>query len=302
MAFLAIDVGGTYLKSAVVDPEGNIYQDSAFTIKSSSDGSREEILDVFQTVVSNGLEFIKDAGKRLLGIGVASPGPFNIYKGTPLMKHKFQGIYGLNLRACFYEFPGISSGIPIKFIHDANAVLAGEAWRGNALGFKNAAVVTLGTGLGFAFSQKRIIQYNEIGGPGISIFKLPYREGILEDYTSKRGFLKIYRELSRKKEIRGVEVSDISQWAQEGDEASMQTFHEVGKILAESLEHILLEKDIQCLLFGGQISRSFHLMEQSLKESLKNIEYLHKISAVKSIDDAALLGAHKAIIGQDYLL
>jgi len=88
--------------------------------------------------------------------------------------------------------------------------------------------------------------------------------------------------------------------AQEGDEASVQTFHEVGKILAESLEHILIEKNIQCLLFGGQISRSFHLMEHTLKQGLFKVKCLQRISAVNSIENAALLGAHQAIISKDH--
>ena len=213
------------------------------------------------------------------------------------MNHKFQGIYGFKLRDYFYEIPGVPTDIPIKFIHDANAVLAGEMWKGNAFEYENAAVITLGTGLGFAFSQKKIVQCNEIGGPGISIFKIPFRNGILEDYTAKRGFLKIYSEFSSKKEIKGIEVSDIGKWAQEGDETSIQTFNEVGKILAESLEHIFLERNIECLLFGGQISRSFQLMERSLTEALKNVECLRKITSVKSIENAALLGALQKIIG-----
>jgi glucokinase len=64
----------------------------------------------------------------------------------------------------------------------------------------------------------------------------------------------------------------------------------VGRILAESLEKILIERNIQCLLLGGQISRSFHHMEEPLKQGLKGIKCLHKVSVVKSIDNAALLG------------
>jgi hypothetical protein len=58
------------------------------------------------------------------------------------------------------------------------------------------------------------------------------------------------------------------------------------------------EKNIECLLFSGQISRSFHLMEHSLKEGLQNIDCLKKISKVKSIDAAALTGAFLNIFKQ----
>jgi glucokinase len=190
---------------------------------------------------------------------------------------------------------GISPDIPIRFVHDANSVLAGEIWKGNARGFRNAAVVTLGTGLGFSVSENGKVLCNEIGGPLLPIFKIPYRDGILEDYTAQRGILKKYMELSGNTDTEGIRVSDIGKWADNGDLASIQTFREVGKILAETLNGILVERNVECLLFSGQISRSFQYMEPSLKEGLKKVECLKKISVVKSIDDAALWGLYKRL-------
>jgi glucokinase len=294
-AFLTIDAGGTYLKSAILDSSGEVFPESVLSVESFSDGSKEEILRTFRGIISKGQKFVGEKKMKLKGVGIAFPGPFNIEKATPLMKHKFQAIYGLDLRKCFYQIPDLTHDIPIKFIHDANAVLIGEIWKGNAQGFDNVAVVTLGTGLGFAISENGTVMCNEIGGPFLSIYKLPYKDGILEDYTAKRGLVRIYRELSGKTNADEINVSDIGQWADNGDAASIQTFRKVGEILAESLHDILMEKKIECILFGGQISRSFHHIEGSLREGLKEVECLHKISTINSIDSAALLGAFLTI-------
>jgi len=294
-AYLIIDAGGTFLKSAVLNSQGEVFQGSALSVESFSDGSKEEILQAFGEIISKGLKYIEERRMGLKGVGIAFPGPFHIEKATPLMKHKFQAIYGLDLRECFYQITEIPRSVPIRFIHDANAVLSGEIWKGNAQGFGNAAVVTLGTGLGFAISENGRVLCNEIGGPFLSIFKLPYKDGILEDYTAKRGFVRIYSELSGKTNDDEISVSDIGGWADKGDAASIETFKKVGKILAESLHDILIEKKIECLLFCGQISRSFHHIEPSLKDGLKDIECLQKISVVKSIDHAALLGTLRNI-------
>lgn len=291
IVYLAIDAGGTFLKSAVLNAEGEVLQGSEFSIKSVSEGSRDQILHAFSEVITKGLAFIREGVMKLEGVGVAFPGPFDIYNAIPLMKHKFQGIYELNMRKWFYEISGVPDDIPIKFIHDANAVLSGEIWKGNARGFRNAAVVTLGTGLGFAISENGKVLCNDIGGPFISIFNLPYRDGNLEDYTAKRGFLKTYRDVSGKADVDGIKVADIGEWGDHGDEASIQTFNKVGQILAQSLHEIINLRNIECLLFSGQISRSFHHLEPSLEEGLKNIEFLSRISVVKSIENAALLGA-----------
>lgn len=288
--YLTIDAGGTFLKSAVLNSEGEVFQDSSLSVKSFSDGPKEKIVEAYGETISKALSYVKKNGLKLAGIGIATPGPFDYENGTPLMKHKFSSIYGINLRNFIYNIPGVPPEIPIRFMHDANAALAGEMWKGNAKGFANTALVTLGTGLGFAYSQNGTIQYNHQGGPAISIFQLPYREGILEDYVSKRGILKIYEIKSGKNGRDNVKVSDIGRWADEGDEVSIATFCEVAEILGDALYHILEEKNIQCLLFGGQISRSFHYMEESLKARLNKIKSLEKISMVKNIDDAALYG------------
>ena len=295
-AYLMIDAGGTFLKSAVLGPSGNVFQGSALSSPSFSDGPKEQVLGAFCEIIGKGLKYIKETGMVLRGVGIAFPGPFNIYQATPLMQHKFKSIYGLDLREYFYEMAGIPRHIPIRFMHDANAVLLGEVWKGNAQGYANAAAVTLGTGLGFAISENGKVLCNEIGGPFLSIFKIPYRDGILEDYTAKRGFVRLYKELSGREDAGEVAVSDIGKWAGQGDEAARETFREVGGILAAALHEILTERRTGCLLFCGQISRSFHLLEPSLKEGLKDAACLQKVSVVKSIDHAALLGALRNLL------
>lgn len=295
-AYLIIDAGGTFLKSAILDSRGEVFPGSALSVESFSDGSKEEILQSFQEIISKGLKFIGEKEMKLKGAGIAFPGPFDFEKATPLMKHKFQAIYGLDLRKYFYEATGISRDIPIKFIHDANAVLVGEIWKGNAQGFKNAAVVTLGTGLGFAISKNGEVLCNDIGGPYLSIFKIPYKDGILEDYTAKRGFLKIYHELNGVAESNEITVEDIAVLAEVGEQNALQTFRKVGEILSGSLKEILEENKIECLLFSGQISKSFRFIQPTLEEGFKNVNCLNHLAVVKSIEHAALLGALKNLL------
>ncbi|WP_158871995.1 ROK family protein [Maribellus comscasis] len=295
-SYLSIDAGGTFLKSAVLSSEGEIFRESVFSVESFSGGTKEKIFGAFTKIILKGLDFADDKGMELRGVGVAFPGPFDIEKAIPLMQHKFQSIYGINLRDVFYKMSGLPENIPIKFIHDANAVLAGELWKGNAKEFSNAAVVTLGTGLGFALAEEGKLLCNSVGGPFMSIFQLPYKEGILEDYVSKRGFIKIYQELNSKINCNGLEVSDIGKLANNGDENSIWTFQKAGEILGESLKDILVEQKIECLLFGGQISRSFSYMKEPLQKVLKNVSSLKKINVVKSIDYAALWGALNTVL------
>uniref|UniRef100_UPI003563D249 ROK family protein n=1 Tax=Mariniphaga sediminis TaxID=1628158 RepID=UPI003563D249 len=287
--YLIIDAGGTYFKSAIADAEAEILPGSTFQTRSWSEGPAVKIMNAYRETISFGLDCIRGERANLSGIGIATPGPFDYKMGMPLMKHKFSAIYGLKLPELIYKMPGMQPEIPICFMHDANAALAGEIWKGNARGFDNTALVTLGTGLGFAFSENGEVRYNTQGGPARSIFTLPYGNGVLEDYVSKRGILKMYQ-LKSGKLGDDIKVSDIGKWANGGDIKCIEIFKEVGSILAKALYEILDQKGIQCLLFGGQISRSFHHMEESLKAGLEKIKSLQKISEVKNIEHAALLG------------
>ena len=297
-AYLTIDAGGTYFKSAVLNEEGDILPGSYNTVQSFSDGTKEKILGAFQQAVLFGVNYIQNNKAVFGGIAVATPGPFNIYTAQPLMQHKFNAIYGMNLREYFYSLPGVPAKLPIEFYHDANAVLKGEMWKGNAKGFGNIAVITLGTGLGLAVSVNGEIQCNEIGGPAISIFGRTYGNGILEDYTAKRGFLRIYQEISGKKDITKTEVADLGKWADNGEPFCLQTFQKVGKILAREVKDILIENEVECLLFAGQISRSFHHMERTVVSELKDISSLGTVTIVKSLENSALTGTLKNLLNK----
>lgn len=296
--YLAIDAGGTFFKSALLDASAEVVQGSVYSTRSYSEGPADKIVGAYRNTVSSALRFIlQHGGVELAGIGIATPGPFDYENGTPLMKHKFASVYGVKLRDMIYEVPGVTVGMPITFMHDANAALAGEILNGNAKGCPNAALITLGTGLGFAFSQNGKVQFNEQGGPKITIFRTPYKDGILEDYVSKRGFLKIYQEKSGKSNVENIQVADIGKWADEGDAISLETFQQAGNILASNIKNILQEQEIECLLFGGQISKSFHHFEEALQSELNNISTLHKIAVVKNMDNAALIGALWKLLG-----
>ena len=116
-----------------------------------------------------------------------------------------------------------------------------------------------------------------------------YRDGILEDYVSKRGFLRIYAELAGSADP-ALTVADLGRMASEGDPAAKATFAEAGRILAGGIRGLLEEQKIECLLMGGQISRSFALLEPALREGLQGVGSLRTIAPAAHIGHAAFYG------------
>lgn len=281
MTSLLLDVGGTFIKGAVAETTTStpVFTDR-FEIPIDSAGSFDAISASLRAACSR----VASCGR----VAVAIPGPFDYAEGTFLMKHKFASVYGLSFRA----LAGIPDTVPVTFVHDVNCMLAGEIAYGAARDFQNAALVTLGTGLGFAVAVEGSILVAPSGSPEVGIWDLPWRDGILEDYVSSRGIRRLYsKELS---------VKDMADAARAGDIEAEQAFRYAGDILVQALEPILYQYDVECLLFGGQISRSYDLFECSLPLLKAFCPSLRHIGPVSDISNATFCGL-LASGGQDVL-
>ena len=118
---LLLDVGGTFLKSAVADAAGQLLSGSEFSCPIRSEGSREEIEGSLAAAVARGAAFAAERGMELAGIGIAIPGPFDYAAGVSRMTHKFRSICGVDLRGVLHAMPGVPADAEIRFMQDVNA-------------------------------------------------------------------------------------------------------------------------------------------------------------------------------------
>ena len=281
--YLLIDVGGTFLKGAAGDSEGNIIPGSLRSVPVDSNGPAEGILDSFREVI----RLVTEAsGGKPVAVGMTFPGPFDYNRGISRMTHKFASIKDMDMGEAIREIPGIGD-VPVKFVHDVTCVVSGELRFGAAKGLKNIAVVTLGTGLGFSMSRDGVVLKDQLGSPATSLWNSPYNGGILENRISKRGIMGRYAELTGKE---GVTVKEIAEAALSGDAVAAEVFRETGEILGGVLRKFVLEGELEAILFGGQISRSFNLMKEALSGQLEGCPSLKFIGTVSDIDNAAFRG------------
>ena len=286
---LLFDVGGTFLKAVIADGAGEFLPGTEYSVPMPSDGPREAIEQALVTAVEQGMRSAAERELRIGGLGIAFPGPFDFEHGIPLMSHKFRSVYGISLLDLLRTRTAVGPSMPVLFMHDVNAAMLGEMRCGNARGFANAALISLGTGLGFTVCRDRNILLSPMKSPGVSIYNRPYRDGILEDYVSKRGFLRIYGELTGCNEPE-LTVAEIGHRAAEGEDSAVRTFETAGSIIAESVAPILAEYGVECLLFGGQISKSYRFMDSAVKAGLSSVSCLKEVGQVSDIDNATFNG------------
>lgn len=267
---ILLDVGGTFIKCS----DGR-------SVPVDSAGTREEIVRALREACGDAAE-----------VRAAVPGPFDYAAGQFLMKHKFAAVYG----KYFADLVGLPRE-NCRFIHDVNCMLLGQLRvcagsncadnPGKAP--ENTALVALGTGLGFAMCIDGEILRSELGSPRVSIFNRPYRDGVLEDYASKRGVLRLYGRDD-------LTVKQIAEKAIEGDRKAIEAFRRMGETIGDAIAPILKEYGVIRLILGGQISRSSQLFAPAILKSLK-AEGLSGISVVplENFDNATFNGLEQLL-------
>lgn len=281
---ILLDVGGTYIKSALGEPHAGVIKGTFASTAVSSGGSKEDITNAFKEVVAGQLIQAEENGFKVNDICVAIPGPFDYKEGRFLMKHKYASVYGHTLRELLGDT--INPNMRLAFIHDVNGALLGALASDPELSKEVVALTTLGTGLGFTYAVNGEIKESATGSPAISLWNQPYKDGILEDYVSRRGIINTYRSLGG---ILGEndDVKEISDRARSGEQTAQEAFKTTGMHYAAGARQIIEELRITKLLFGGQIAKSFDLMQETIEAGLGDSV---QVSILNDIQETVLIG------------
>ena len=290
---LALDVGGTSLKSAIVSEQGRILPGSVLRTPIDSNGSAEAVLKTFAAPLAQAQEQARRESLPLAGIGIGMPGPFEYENGVSRIRGvgKYEAIYGMNVREELRRRLGLPGGFPIFFEVDAWAFVRGEAWQGAGKGLRRIIGITLGTGMGSGFMADGEMKDSGPGVPPLAwIGGLEYGSGILDDRVSRRGIIARYRELSGERR-ENLDVKDICRRAQAEDARARKVLAETGAILGRAVRPSAEAFEADWVIIGGQISKSYPLLAAALHKELGRVPSLKKIAAAEDADHSALLGA-----------
>ena len=134
---LGIDIGGTNIRAAVVDPDGKIL--SRKKIKSNARDGIDKLIINLEKMISLFPIFKIDC------VGIGIPGIIDQKNGILTQAPNISGIKN------FPIIKELKKIIQIKNIiveNDANAAALGEYWKGAGSGSNSLLMLTLGTGLG----------------------------------------------------------------------------------------------------------------------------------------------------------
>jgi glucokinase len=278
---IALDVGGTSVKSALAAPGGHLIGKPSITRVDSSGGAGN-ILNSFVQIINSHLR--ESRNSDLLGLAFGFPGPFDYAAGICLIEgvEKYGAIYGVNMRDAFRARLDLGD-LPILFRNDAEAAVVGEARYGAGRDYGRLIGVTLGTGCGSAF----LVEGSPMtSGPGVPpngwLYPELFRGLRADDVFSRRG-------LEARLRLAGVRQSNIriaAAAARSGDTNARQVFESFGADLGSFLNSHAVSFAAEAVLVLGRIAGAIDLFGPPLRQTLS----VPALPGERG-PDAALLGA-----------
>lgn len=306
---IGIDLGGTYVKLALVDSGGRLFHRAA---QSTADyEGKKSLIEAIANEVDKILKAARLARKDLLGIGIGVPGLVDFKRGF---------IYDLTNVAGWKNVPLkkiLEKRLKARVLvdNDVNLMALGEYRFGAGRGARNLVCLTLGTGVGGG-----IIIGGELyrGSSSVAgeIGHMPLKEdglacncgsfGCLERYVGNRFIVDEIK--SRIKGARDTEIGRlvkgdfssitpevISDAAKRGDRLAIDFWHEVGRRIGTTLSGVINLLNPEKIIIGGGMANAGKILFRSIRDTVNERAMPIPKRIVKIIK--ARLGTDAGIVG-----
>lgn len=258
-----VDVGGTFCKLGLFETDGTLLE--RWEIPTDTrDGGTRILPDIAASIQERRKKLPENS---ILGVGVGVPSP---------MTQDGVAIKSVNLGWKDYPVAAELSrltGLPVYAANDVNVASLGELWKGSAVGYSNAIVLTLGTGIGGGLIVNGHLVNGETGSAGEigHIIVNPQetercacgRKGCLEQYASATGLVRMAeRRLSGTsahsilREKNPLTAKDIFDAAKAGDAIAVELVESFGQILGSALSDMACVLNPEIIVIGGGVSKA----------------------------------------------
>jgi glucokinase len=290
---LAFDIGGSFLKGALIDSSGRIHRQESAALPHAPDAALQALLQLAHTLTDGGRQAVQ-------GIGIGAPGVIDHENcGIGADAGNITQLVGQNLARVFSSY-----AVPVRIDNDATNAARGEHLFGAARGLKNVLVITLGTGIGggLILDGKVYSGASSYAGEfGHVIVEANGRRctcggyGCVEAYASAwalrlRAADLIGRSrdstLAAKAEA-GIEVTDIAEAAAAGDALARTLMDEAARMLGIALASAANLLNLSAIVIGGGIAAAGEVLFRPLGLTFRQ-RAMPKASADCALIPAAL--------------
>jgi glucokinase len=261
---LAIDVGGTFIKSALLDEDLKIIE-RAVDDTPLSDSSGMDVAEKISEIYARYQESAPD--KKISALGFATPGACDENLGIVYWAGNLAW-KNVPIRQLVSE----KLNIPVAFGHDVRSALLAEVRAGGARDTENAIVIPIGTGIAAAFLISGEIQSNggfigEIGHLNVGHNRkcVCDRIGCLEAIASASAISNHYFELTNLRK----NSAEILLASKNGDQIAQEVWSAAILGLTNALEALITILAPDKIVIGGGVSKAEEDLFTPLRTEIK---------------------------------
>ncbi len=290
--YLVFDVGGTYIKYALIQEDGEmLLRDKVASPKESFAVFKETILSIYIKIKNENIVF---------GVSFSMPGAFNKKTGIIEGWSNLPYLHGPNVRGELEEILGTK----IFIENDANCGALGELFYGLGKDVDNFVYLVLGTGIGGSVVIDRKLikgRTNQCGEFGYMIVDSNWRSGEVYGIGEIASTVALVKNVAFKKGIdqdllSGEQVFDM---AKNGDEDCIESLNSFYDLHALFILNIQFNLDPDKIIISGAVTQQ----ETYLTEVLKRVDELKAKNIsfkVDSIVEKSMMAASSNLYGALY--
>jgi glucokinase len=303
---LAIDLGGTKVEAALVDPTGTVLAPSRFRAPTGKGSTSEQLALAVDEVVALSRAALP-AGAALIGVGIGSAGPINEAEGK---------VSPLNL-AVWRDYPlrdqvmaAVPDDVPVVLRMDGICIALAEHWVGAAQGYDNVMGMIVSTGIGGGL----ILHGNTVSGPTGNAGHIGHVEvagftepclcggiGCVEAIASGPHTV----EWAQLQGWQGTSGEQLGASFRDGDEVAIAAIERSGRAIGQAIASATALVDLELVAIGGGFSHVTPVLFDHMRTAVATRRQFGFVTKVKIVpsglsSDGPLIGAaaliHRAAV------
>ena len=306
--YLVFDVGGTFIKYALMTGDGEINDKGKMKTPAGRDNTVEDFVETLGMVYDRYRDGIE-------GIAIDLPGQVDVDKGIVYGGGALRYMHNVKLQELMQTR---CDGVRVSLENDAKAAALAEVWKGNAADVNDACVLIFGTGIGGAIIKDRHVHRGKhllAGEVSFAIDEITFDdvdkiipiEGmqIMEAmdrvpyfWAAHGATAAMCHKLAKEKGLTDDDVTGelVYKWADEGDEQASLALEKMYFSIARHCLNLYVTFDPEVILIGGGISAEPRFVDgiKRYVDKLKRITLVYdniKLDACKYRNDSNMLGA-----------
>lgn len=298
---VGIDLGGTFIKFALVAESGDILYNDKLAIGSGA--KRDDILETMRKAIEMTLLYAEKEQLSVAGIGIGSPGVCcdGIVHGGADNLDNWIDVRLSDIYSAIFK-------LPVLIDNDANVMGLGEAVFGAAKDCSDVIFLTVGTGIGGAIiAEGKLYGGYKNRGTEMGHVTIDHKgiacncggRGCLEAYASTGALIRQYADATGKNE-NDLDGFYLVQKYKEGEDAAVKCMEEHTDYLGHGIAGFINTFAPQKVVIGGGISEAGQFYIDMIKKSA--FSYAMPDCAVNTDVVGAILGNMAGCLGAASLI